>query len=174
MNKTQIAAMPAYFDRYINLTQDEDLDIVLQLSLQQLQHLNVGYLAEKSHYAYAPGKWTVNEMFQHIIDAERIFAYRALRFSRNDLTPLPGFEEDDYARESKANGRSFQEIIHELIAVRQSSILLFNSFSEEQLQRVGTASNKEISVAAIGFTIAGHQLHHFKVLKERYFYEVMS
>lgn len=174
MNKSQISTMPAYFDRYINLTQDEDLDIVLQLSLQQLQHLNIGLLAEKSHYAYAPGKWTVNELFQHIIDAERIFAYRALRFSRNDTTPLPGYEEDDYVRESNANNRSFQEIIQELIAVRQSTILLFNSFSDEQLERVGTASGKDISVLALGFTLAGHQLHHFKILEERYFNEVMS
>ena len=103
-----------------------------------------------------------------MIDTERIFAYRALRISRNDTTPLPGFEENDYVENTKANERGIQDLLAEFSAVRYATLFLFKSFSEEQLKRMGTASGTVISVRAIGFIIIGHQKHHQNVFQERY------
>jgi hypothetical protein len=104
----------------------------------------------------------------HLIDAERIFAYRALRFARNDKTELPGFDENSYVDEANANQRSIQDLLTELLVVRQASLTLFKSFSEEQLLCKGIASNNPMSVRALGFIIIGHQNHHQKVFEERY------
>jgi hypothetical protein len=102
------------------------------------------------------------------MDTERILAYRALRISRNDSTPLPGFDENSYADNTSANTRSLQDLLTELSAVRHSNLLLFKSFSKEQLLRIGTASDQPISVRAIGFMLIGHQKHHQKVFAELY------
>lgn len=123
---------------------------------------------DKLDYRYADGKWTIKEIIQHIIDTERIFSYRALRISRNDKTPLPGFEENDYVLNTNANSRSIQDLLTEFSAVRHSNLYLFKSFSEEQLTRIGIASEHQISVRAIGFLIIGHLKHHQKVFQERY------
>jgi len=123
---------------------------------------------DKFDYRYAEGKWTIKDIIQHIIDTERIFGYRALRISRNDQTPLPGFEENDYVKNTNANSRSVQELLSEFSAVRHSTLYLFKSFSKEQLTRMGTASNHPISVRAIGFLNIGHLIHHQKVFEERY------
>jgi hypothetical protein len=123
---------------------------------------------DKFDFRYAEGKWTIKDIIQHLIDAERVFSYRAMRISRNDKTPLPGFEENDYVENTNANGRSIQDLLTELSAVRQSTLLLFKSFSEEQFGRIGVASNADVSVRAIGFIIIGHQKHHQKVFQERY------
>lgn len=118
---------------------------------------------------YETGKWTVKDILQHLIDCERIFCYRALRIARNDKTPLPGFEENEYIPEAKTERRTIDELIFELESVRRTCILLFNSFDDEMLRRVGMCSGKDISVLAIGFTIAGHMLHHVNVIKEKYY-----
>jgi uncharacterized damage-inducible protein DinB len=123
---------------------------------------------DKFDYRYAEGKWTIKDIIQHVIDTERIFAYRALRISRNDITPLPGFEENDYVENTKANERGIQDLLAEFSAVRYATLFLFKSFSEEQLKRIGTASGTAISVRAIGFIIIGHQKHHQNVFQERY------
>ena len=123
---------------------------------------------DKFDYRYAEGKWTIKEIIQHIIDTERILAYRALRISRNDSTPLPGFDENNYANNTAANTRSLQDLLTELSAVRHSNLLLFKSFSKEQLLSRGIASDQPISVRAIGFMLIGHQKHHQKVFAERY------
>ena len=123
---------------------------------------------EKHHYRYAEGKWSIKEVLQHIIDAERIFAYRALRFTRKDTTPLPGFDENSFAATSKADARSWDKLLEELNVVRRSSELLFNSFDAEQLQANGISSNSPNYVLAVGFIIIGHAMHHQKILKERY------
>jgi hypothetical protein len=122
----------------------------------------------KADVAYAPGKWTVRELLCHIMDAERIFCYRALRFARNDKTPLSGFEENDYAPQANAAGRSLQKIASEMSHLRASTIDLFESFTPEMLTRKGSANKNEISVMAIGFIISGHETHHRKILQERY------
>jgi hypothetical protein len=123
---------------------------------------------DKFDYRYAEGKWTIKEIIQHLIDCERIFSYRALRFSRNDKTPLPGFDEDSYNENTAGNLRSLQDLLTELAVVRQSTLSLFKSFSQEQLLRIGNASDKEISVRAIGFIILGHQKHHQHIFQQRY------
>jgi uncharacterized damage-inducible protein DinB len=123
---------------------------------------------EKLEYAYAEGKWTLAEVLLHIIDAERVFQYRALRFARNDKTPLPGFDQDVYVPHSNASKRTIEDIKEEYMAVRQSTILLFNSFDDEALQRLGVSSGSPLSVRATGFIISGHQAHHLKIIRERY------
>jgi len=123
---------------------------------------------EKELYIYADGKWTIKELLVHIIDTERIFIYRALRFARNDKTDLQGFDQDDYNDNVDANGRALKDILEEFRTVRASSISLFKSFSGDALLMTGTASGNSISVRAIGYLMSGHQLHHIKIFKERY------
>ena len=119
-------------------------------------------------YRYAAGKWTIKETLVHIIDTERIFAYRALRFARNDTTALPGYEQNDYIPYSKANERSLTDIFQEYGAVREATLSLFESFNEEDLLRKGIANGNPASVRALAYQIAGHEMHHMKIIKERY------
>jgi uncharacterized damage-inducible protein DinB len=153
-----------YIKALNNVNLIEELEISLHDFIKFVQNIPM----DKFDYRYAEGKWTIKDIIQHIIDAERIFAYRALRISRKDQTPLPGFEENDYVDNTNAISRSIQELLTEFSAVRHSNLLLFKSFSEEQLTRLGTSSNHTISVRALGFLIIGHQKHHQKVFQERY------
>jgi len=123
---------------------------------------------DKGEYRYAQGKWSIKELLCHMMDAERIFAYRALRFARNDNTPLSGFEENDYAPEANAHGRKIKEISDEMERLRLTTLDLFKSFSPAMLLRKGIASNVELSVLNLGFIIPGHETHHRKVLLDRY------
>ena len=122
----------------------------------------------KLHYAYDADKWTVAEALLHIIDTERIFQYRALRFGRNDTTPIVGFEQDDYVPTSDAANRSNESLLMEFIAVRKASLTLFATFSQERLQQLGTASGAKMSVGALGFMVCAHQKHHANIIRERY------
>ena len=159
---------PVYCETYFQAAGEvelvEELEICLHDFIRFVQNLSM----DKFDYRYAEGKWTIKEIIQHIIDTERIFAYRALRISRNDSTPLPGFDENSYANNTAANTRALQDLLTELSAVRHSNLLLFKSFSEEQLLRIGIASDHPISVRAIGFMLIGHQKQHQKVFEERY------
>lgn len=157
-----------YYTTYINLVETLDIVEALQHNYQAFITQLQAIPKEKELYAYLPGKWTIKELILHIIDAERIFAYRALRIARMDATPLAGFEEDDYVKYSNANARSMDSLLQEFIAVRQSTIALFQSFTDEMLVHKGTASNSVVSVRAIGFIIAGHCIHHLSVLQQRY------
>lgn len=123
---------------------------------------------EKLSYRYAKGKWTIKEILAHIIDDERIYSYRALRFARNDQTELPGFEQDDYALESRANDRTIEALLKEFAAVRNSTIALFDSFDGQVLTRSGLASGNVMSVRAAAYHIAGHELRHMNIIRERY------
>ena len=142
----------------------EELEICLHDFIRFVQNIPM----DKFDYRYAEGKWTIKEIIQHIIDTERIFAYRALRISRNDMTPFPVFDENFFADNTIAKTRSIQDLLTELSAVRHSNLLLFKSFSEDQLKRIGVASEHLISVRAIGFILIGHQKQHQKVFEERY------
>lgn len=142
----------------------EELEISLHDFIRFVQNIPL----DKFDYRYAEGKWTIKDIIQHLIDSERVFTYRALRFSRNDKTVLPGFEENDYVDNTAANKRSIQELLTELSALRHSTLMFYKSLSEEQLKRVGTASSHQISAGALGFVIIGHQKHHQKVFEERY------
>ena len=123
---------------------------------------------EKKDFAYAPAKWTVKELLCHIIDAERIFVYRALCFSRNDKTNLPAFDENAYVPELNASLRTIQSIRQEINNLRASTIDFFASCNEEMLGRSGTANNTRISVRALGYVVSGHAAHHLSILKQRY------
>ncbi len=147
-----------------NVEMIEELEICLHEFIRFVQDIPM----EKFDYCYEEGKWTIKEIIQHIIDTERIFSYRALRISRNDKTPLAGFEQNDYVENTNANNRGLQGLLTEMAIVRQSTLALFKSFSEEQLKRTGIASNADVSVRAIGFVIIGHQQHHQNIFKERY------
>lgn len=168
MPRPDLSTVPSFYHRYIDLVAEDELMPALKQHQVSLISL-LGELApEKWDYAYAPGKWTVKEVVQHIIDAERIFCYRALCFARRDATPLPGFDENTYAAASEASRRTPEELIEELVTVQKSSAQLFASFGKDQLEQRGVANNNPISVRAIGFIVAGHVLHHKKVLQERY------
>ena len=157
-----------YYETYIA----KAANLNLKEGLKSNQAITEAFLntipKDKLEYRYAEGKWTVKDIIQHIIDTERIFAYRALRVARNDKTALPGFEENDYALTGNANPRTLESLLAEYNAVRQATIALFNSFSDDMLKHIGTASNSPISARAIGFIIIGHEAHHCNVIKERY------
>ncbi|PPK84093.1 DinB family protein [Neolewinella xylanilytica] len=123
---------------------------------------------EHADYAYAPDKWTIAQALQHLIDTERIFAYRSLRLGRRDSTPLPGFDQDEYAARADLTHRRFPEMIGEFAGIRQSTVTLFASFTEADLSFIGTASGYPISCRAMGFIIAGHTFHHQRIYVERY------
>ncbi|MEL6864768.1 MAG: DinB family protein [Bacteroidota bacterium] len=157
-----------YYQGYINQVERDHFIHALQNQKASSEAFWLSIPEDRWEYAYAPDKWTIKEILLHIIDTERVFAYRALRISRNDLTPLPGFDQNDYALYSEANSRSVASLIDEYLAVRESSILLFSSMSEGALLRLGTANNAPCSPRALGFIIAGHENHHLRILRERY------
>jgi uncharacterized damage-inducible protein DinB len=157
-----------FFATYIKALDDVHLVEELEISLHDFIKFVQNIPMDKFDYRYAEGKWTIKDIIQHIIDTERIFGYRALRISRNDKTPLPGFDENEYVENTNANNRGLQELLTEFSALRHSNLLLFKSFSEEQLTRMGIVSNRPISVRAIGFLMIGHQKHHQNVFQERY------
>jgi uncharacterized damage-inducible protein DinB len=157
-----------FFATYIKALDDVHLVEELEISLHDFIKFVQNIPMDKFDYRYAEGKWTIKDIIQHIIDTERIFGYRALRISRNDKTPLPGFDENEYVENTNANNRGLQELLAEFSAVRHSNLLLFKSFSEEQLARMGIAYEDEVSVRALGFLIIGHLKHHQRIFKERY------
>ncbi|HKR04319.1 MAG TPA: DinB family protein [Bacteroidia bacterium] len=162
------ADYPGYYGTYIRKVKGDDLIKSLTEIHQQTKDVLKNVSEEKLNYRYAPGKWTIKEIIGHLADGERVFAYRALCFARNDKTPLPAFEENDWAIASNAGQRTFSELMDEFDAVRESTLRLFKSFDEEMILRKGIANEVEISVKAIGYSIAGHELHHAEVIKERY------
>lgn len=169
MKKISITVLPEFYDRYINETDDIELSEALENYSSNLLIEDKNKLISLGNKVYEIGKWTVKDILQHLIDCERIFCYRALRIARNDKTPLPGFDENEYIPEAKTERRTIDELLTELDTVRRTGILLFNSFDDEMLLRAGMCSGKNISVLAIGFTIAGHFLHHVNVIKEKYY-----
>jgi hypothetical protein len=163
-----LETIPPFYKNYVKQIDEPDMLQALRISGHRMLELVHSIPDAKADLAYAPGKWTIRELLCHIMDAERIFCYRALRFARNDKTPLSGFEENDYAPQANAVGRSLQKIASEMTHLRSSTIDLFESFTPEMLTRKGTANKNEISVIALGFIIPGHETHHRKILLERY------
>ena len=158
----------SYYQTYISAIGDVDLLVNLKDGLDSFAKFIDTIPDEKLSYAYREGKWSVAEVILHLIDTERIFQYRALRFARNDNTPVPGFDQDFYVPNSRANLRSKKSIISEYKSVRKASITLFESFDEESLKNLGTASGSNMSVRALGFVICGHLKHHKSIIEERY------
>ena len=169
LNQLPINEYADFYKTYIQALDDVELIDELEICLHEFIKFVQNLPMDKFDYQYEVGKWTIKEIIQHLIDSERVFSYRALRISRNDKTPLPGFDENDYVDNSNGKERSLQSLLTEMAVVRQSTLSLFNSFSQEQLTKNGVASNREVSVRAIGFIIIGHQKHHQKIFLERYF-----
>jgi uncharacterized damage-inducible protein DinB len=157
-----------YYERYIALVPEGDVLATLDTQMAETQSLLRALPASSSTYRYAPGKWSVNEVVGHLIDSERIFAARALRFARNDATPLPGFEQDDYVRNSKFDAYPVAELASEFETVRRATVFLFKHLEEPAWTRRGIANNAEVTVRALAYIIAGHELHHREILRTRY------
>jgi hypothetical protein len=163
-----LSRIPEFYHNYISQVKEDEL-------LQAFKNNTASFLsflksipAEKQNYRYADGKWTVKEVVQHIIDAERIFSYRALRFARKDTTPLPGFDEKFFTKNANAAKRNWDNLIEEFTAVRKATEILFASFNDEQLGSEGISNNNSVYVLGIGFICVGHCNHHRKVIEEKY------
>lgn len=158
-----------YHINYISLVPEGSIVQILQEQLVSTKRLLSEFSEHQGDFRYAPDKWSVKEVIGHVSDSERVFAYRALCFARNDSTPLPSFEQDDYMENANFSLRTLSDIAEEFEFVRRSTIALFQHLSEVAWIRRGTVSNTEISVRALAYIIAGHELHHLKVLESRYF-----
>lgn len=158
-----------YAEQYVVLVSGNDIVSSLSAQLKQTVALFSGRGERDGNFRYAPGKWTVKEVLGHVADTERIFAYRALRIARGDQTPLAGFEQDDYVRGARFNERKLADVVEEYSDVRRANLDLFRSLDEEAWPRRGVANNSPVTVLALAYLIAGHELHHRKILGERYF-----
>ena len=158
-----------YHDRYISLVPGTDILGSLESQRRQTLILLSGRDDKEGDFRYAPDKWSAKEVLGHVCDTERIFTYRALCIARGDRTPLPGFEQDDYVRNSPFAHRPIAEIIEDYIAVRRATLTLFRNLDEQAWMRRGIVNNNEISVRALAFITAGHELHHRRILEEKYF-----
>jgi hypothetical protein len=157
-----------FYANYIRNVDDLSLRSALEESAAQLLDYLTYVPEERANFAYAPGKWTIAQSLQHIIDTERIFSYRALRIGRNDTTALPGYNQDDYAAVADVSDRRLRDMIDEFRTVRAATKALFKSFTEEDMVRLGTMSGGPASVRALGFIISGHVFHHAKLYREKY------
>jgi len=164
----------AYYETYISEVADGRLMETLAAQRDETAALLAGVTEAQASYRYAEGKWSLKEVIGHVADAERIFAYRALRIARGDETPLASFDENAYVPASGCGRRTLPEIAHELRAVREATIALLASVDDAAWMRVGTASGKPVSVRALGYIIAGHERHHLRVLRERYLNHVAT
>lgn len=167
MNLPSAKEYSAYYQPYISTVSPNVLAELLAQK-EAFSSFILSIPAEKEQLAYAPGKWTIKEVIGHVLDTERIMVYRALRFARNDAQNLPGFEENDYVAQSDYSSRSLQSLADEFVAIRSSTLFLFETFSETELNRMGKANNNDVSVRALLFIVAGHLNHHQQVIKERY------
>ncbi|HSI70076.1 MAG TPA: DinB family protein [Gillisia sp.] len=159
---------PPYYQKYIDQLPQEDLLNIINRQKEEMINFLDKLLEEDLAKTYAPGKWTVAQVLQHLFDTERIFQYRALRISRQDKTPLPGYDQDAYVPASFANQRNKKELLEEYRTIRDAGISLFKSFSSAMLKERGHSSGGTLSVAAAGFIIAGHEKHHLKLFQSLY------
>ena len=168
MTRPDLQSVPAFYKAYVDNVRDMDVLDALRTADEEVQALLETIPEGKGSFKYGEGKWTIQEVLNHMMDAERVFAYRALRFSRNDQTPLQPFEENEYAIQANAHSRTIKELAAEMHRLRETTLDLFSSFTAEMLNREGIASAKKISVLTLGYIIAGHDLHHRNILVTRY------
>lgn len=168
MSRPDLSRVPEYYHRYINKVEGDDMLAALKKQTTEFIRFLQEIPADKREFRYAKDKWTLKEVLQHVLDAERVFAYRSLCIARKDKTALPGFDENDYAANSKAGNRNWDDLVKEFSALRQSTEILFSSFDKEQLDAEGIANGKPVYVLGLGFVLAGHVNHHIGVIKERY------
>lgn len=162
------AADAGFGQQYIALAQGDSVKEVIANHAADILQFYTSLPAEKKDFAYAEGKWTIIEVLQHVIDAERVFSYRAMRFARKDATPLPGFEENDYAANSQAATRDFDELKEEFAALRKATDIFALTLHNDQLQSGGQSNNRYITANGLVYIIYGHLLHHMNIIKERY------
>ena len=160
--------VPAFYHGYIVAAEGADPIGAMKAAQTRTNNMITRIPAGRGDHRYAPGKWSIKEVIQHVIDSERIFSYRALRFARNDATELPGFDENRYAPNAEAGRRELAAIVEELNLTRASTLAMFQSFTPEMLLRSGKANRNSISVRALGWVIAGHAEHHMNVIEQRY------
>jgi uncharacterized damage-inducible protein DinB len=158
-----------YYERYVSLVAGADILKTLDAQRRQMLLLLSGRDEPEGEFRYASDKWSAKEVLGHVCDTERIFAYRALRIARGDQTPMEGFEQDDYVRNGPFGRAPLAEIIEDYIAVRRATITLLRNLDEAAWQRRGVASKNEVSVRALAYMIAGHEVHHRRILEEKYF-----
>ena len=169
MRRPEPTEYAEFYAGYVSEVPGSDVLGVLESQRVQMLQLFAARSERDGSFRYASGKWTVKEVLGHINDAERIFAYRALRIARGDRTPLPAFEQEDFVRNGGFGERSLANLAEEFGLVRNASVALFRSLREDAWPRRGVASQKEVTVRALAFITAGHQIHHRAILEERYF-----
>lgn len=157
-----------FYQGYIDQIKDNDFREAIRRNGQEFRKLLEKIPRKKIDFTYAEGKWTIRQMLQHIIDAERVFAYRALRLSRMDPTPLPAWDQDQWTLHDGASERRWKDLIAEFRAVRESTQYLFDALSDEQLRFVGTVRERPLNAFTIGYVLPGHVAHHMRILEERY------
>jgi uncharacterized damage-inducible protein DinB len=157
-----------YYSRYTSLVPDGEIVAILSKQIEDSLALLKSIDEAKANYRYAPDKWSIKQLLGHVIDTERIFTYRALRFARNDSNPLVGYDQDEFVNGADFDSRNFADMVDEFDHVRRASIHLFKPLSDEEWLRRGTANDAEVSVRALAHILAGHELHHMEILKTRY------
>jgi hypothetical protein len=165
--KSEIIPAETY-QGYLDLVKENDFRDAIGKNTRQFRKLLKSIPRKKIDYAYAEGKWTLREMLQHIIDCERVFAYRALRLSRLDPTPLASFDEQSWGRHAGGSGRRWKDLLDEFKTVREATVYLFDSLTDDQLRFVGEANGRPINAFTIGYLIPGHVAHHIHLIGERY------
>lgn len=169
MSRPQPAEYDSYYQKYISLVPEEEIIPALERQAEEIAELLKSVSEEKGTYAYTDGKWTVKEVISHLIDGERIFAYRAFRIARGDKTPIEGFEQDGYIENSHANRRSIAKLVDEFTLLREANTIFFSNLEVGDWVRTGRANNVEISVRSLAWIMVGHIRHHINILKSNYF-----
>ena len=168
MNRPDKTEYDPYYEHYVSLAAEHDIIGLLGSQPTRLQDIFTAMPEEKGEFRYAEGKWSVKELFGHIIDGERMFAYRTFRISRGDQTPIEGFEQDGYIENAHSNDRSFADLLDEFSLLRRANMIFFKNMTDDAWLRVGTANNVKITVRALAYIMAGHIEHHLEILKDRY------
>jgi len=168
MNHKEKAVASGAFLNYIGKAPDMDVAKALRKNTKAFKKLIRKIPAKKRDYAYGPDKWTIREVIQHLIDAERVFSYRALRIARQDATPMAGFDENTWAQAANKTRKDWNDLVEEFLSLRYSVEFMFASFGEEELSFVGMASERSINALALGYVMAGHVQHHLMIIEERY------
>lgn len=168
MNRPEKTEYDSYYETYVSLVSETDILSPLENQIAEIESLFAEISEEKGAFSYAEGKWTIKELVGHLIDGEKIFAYRALRVARADETPIEGFEQDGYIENAEFNKQKLADLVRHFALLRKVNLYFFQNLSEEAWRRTGTANDSAISVRALAFIMVGHIRHHLNILKTRY------
>lgn len=168
MDRPKTSEYAPYYAGYVSQVPENDILDVLTRQPDEFGQLLGAVAEERGLYAYAKGKWTIKELIAHMNDTERFFGYRAFRIAHGDTTPLPGFDQDFFVANGRANERLIDGLIDEFRLVRKSNLLLFERLNDNEWKRMGRASDAAVSVRAVAYIMAGHFRHHLAILRERY------